>query len=374
MGGLAVGSLRLEMPPELEAEVLRCFRCGYCRSACPTFAVMGSESWNARGRLILARSILEGLSEPTPDILDRIFSCTSCLACEAVCPAVVRIVDALVAFKEALLNAGVRPPARLAELSRRTAELGSPIARRPRDFEVGGKRGELLVFTGCVASEYKPELVMALEKVLNAMEVSYSVLEGPCCGAPLLKMGLKADAKRAAEALASKIRASGAELIITPCPACLDMLIHRFRHLTGMAVRAQHTTEFLAGLLRSGKLHIERPVELKAVYHDPCVLGRGLGIYDAPRELLWAAGLTLVEMRRSKASSFCCGHGFLAFELYPELADALAEERLKEALRAGADALITACPSCLYGLSKAVKRSARFLAVSDVVEVVAEVL
>ena len=365
---------KLEMPPELEAEIFRCFRCGYCRSACPTFAVMGSESWNARGRLILARSILEGLAEPTPELLDRIFSCTSCLACEAVCPAVVKIVSALVAFKEALLSAEVEPPPRLAELSKRWAEFGSPIAGEARSFEAGEGGGEVLIFTGCITSEYEPEILKALGKVLSALDIRYSVLEGPCCGAPLLKMGLKADAKRAAGRLADKIRASGAELIVTPCPACLDMFVNYFKRLTGLVLRAQHTTEFLARLLRSGELRIERPVELKAVYHDPCVLGRGLGIYDAPRELLWASGLTLLEMRKNKASSSCCGHGYLTFELYPELADALANRRLEEALETGADVLITACPACLHGLSKAVKRSARFLAVSDVVEVVAEVI
>ena len=369
-----MSALKLEMPPELEAEIFRCFRCGYCRSACPTFAVMGSESWNARGRLILARSVLEGLSEPTPELLDRIFSCVSCLACENVCPAVVKIVDALVAFKEALLSAGVEPPPRLVELSRRTAELGSPIARSARNFEIRGDSNGILIFTGCVASEYEPEILKALEKVLDTLDIRYSVLEGPCCGASLLKMGLKEDAKKTAEKLAEKIRASGADLIITPCPACLDMFINHFKRLTGLVLRAQHTAEFLVHRLRSGELHIEKPVELKAVYHDPCILGRGLGIYDAPRELLWASGLTLLEMKKNKASSSCCGHGFLTFELYPELADALANERLKEALKTGADVLITACPACLYGLSKAIKRSARFLAISDVVEVIAEVI
>ena len=369
-----MSALKLEMPPELEAEIFRCFRCGYCRSACPTFAIMGSESWNARGRLILARSILEGLTEPTPQLLDRIFSCISCLACETVCPAVVKIVDALVAFKEALLSAGVEPPPRPAELLERLAKFGSPIAREARSLDMRGNRNEILVFSGCVASEYEPAILKALEKVLDALDISYSILEGPCCGAPLLKMGLRADAKRTAEELAGKIRASGAELIITPCPACLDMFLNHFRRLTGLAPRAQHITEFLARLLRSGRLRIERPVELKAVYHDPCVLGRGLGIYDAPRELLWASGLTLLEMEDKKASSFCCGHGFLTFELYPELADALASRRLEGALRTGADVLVTACPACLYGLSKAVKRSARFLAISDVVEVIAEVI
>ena len=359
--------MRVEMPPELETEILRCFRCGFCRSACPTFIVMGSESWGARGRLILARSVLEGQAEPTPDLLDRIFSCTSCLACETVCPAVVRIVDALEAFKEALISAGVQPPPRIAELARRLSELGSPLAREARGFEARGSGGDILVFTGCVASELEQGVVRALEKVLDRAGVSYSVLEGPCCGAPFARMGLRAEARRAARRLEEKIRSSGAQTVITPCPSCLEAL-------SGLGLRAQHTTTFLAGLLRSGQLEVRAPVELKATYHDPCVLGRRLGIYDAPREVLWASGLTLVEMGRAKRSSFCCGHGLLAFEAYPELAQEMADERVREAMGTGADVLVTACPACLHGLKGAVKRVARGLAVSDVVEVLAEVV
>ena len=76
--------LAQELPEDLVAEIYRCFRCGYCRSACPTFAATGSESWNARGRLILARAILEGQVELSPGLSDRFFSCLACAACEAV--------------------------------------------------------------------------------------------------------------------------------------------------------------------------------------------------------------------------------------------------------------------------------------------------
>ncbi|RLI12798.1 (Fe-S)-binding protein, partial [Candidatus Bathyarchaeota archaeon] len=90
------------------------------------------------------------------------------------------------------------------------------------------------------------------------------------------------------------------------------------------------------------------------------------------RELIWHSGLTLVEMRKNKANSACCGYGHLNFLAYPELSDTIARRRVLEALDTGADVLLTACPSCLHALSRAAREVARGLAVSDVSEVLAE--
>ena len=364
--------MRLEMPRELEDEIYRCFRCGFCRQACPTFTIMGSESWNARGRLMLARSVLEGSAEVDPRLLDRIYSCTSCSACEVVCPAVVRIVDALQAFKEGLISTGVEPPGRISELAEAIVEKGNPFGR-VGGYEVEGS-GDLLIFTGCVASELEPCILDALERILEEAGIAYSILRGACCGAPLLRFGMRAEAEKVARRVAEALRASGAREVITPCPSCLEMLDRSVKPLVGQDIRLRHTSSFLRGLLKEGKLEVKRRLGLRATYHDPCVLGRRLGIYEEPREVLRRAGLFLTEMPQSKERSFCCGHGYLAFEAYPELADAMAERRVDEALRANVDVLVTACPSCLHGLSGAARRIARALAISDITEVVAEAI
>ena len=358
---------RLSLPEEALREIFRCFRCGFCRSACPTFAIMGTESWNARGRLMLAREIIEGHLEPEQAFLDRIFSCNSCRACEVVCPAIVEVVDALTAFKSALVASGVEPPERILKIREAIVEHGSPFARERGEPEVEGG-AEVLVFPGCVAMDLEPGVLRAVETILEAAGISYSVLEGPCCGAPLRNMGFEADAKGMARRLVSKIEASGAERVITPCPACLSALKPH------LGPRVEHTTTFIRGLLREGRLVLKRKVELRATYHDPCVLGRWLGVYEAPRELIWLSGLELVEMPRSRANSACCGYGFLNFMAYPELAREAAKRRVAEALDLGADVLLTACPTCLHALSEAAREVARALAVSDLAEVVAELV
>jgi len=363
----------VSLPEEVLSELYRCFRCGLCRSACPTFAVKGSEGWNARGRLMMARYMAEGLLEPDEAFLDRLFSCNSCGACEVVCPAGVKVADALRAVREALLGAGISPPGEVAELAKAILEHGNPwskeVARRPTD-----EKKPILVFTGCVASELEPGIVKAVEKVLEASGLSYSVLEGPCCGFPLFKMGLREEARRAAEALAGELKAAGPKLVITPCPGCTEMLERYFPALTGLKVQVEHATVFFRRLLREGRLVLKRKVELKAAYHDPCVLARSLGIYEAPRELLWQSGLVLAEMEANRQMTGCCGYGQLGFLTYPDLAEAMAKRRVEEALRTGADVLVTACPSCLHAFSEAVKEVARSLAVSDITEVLAELV
>ena len=375
---MASSGRELKLPEEPVAEIYRCFRCGYCRSACPTFTAMGSESWNARGRLMLARAILEGQVELSPSLLDRFFSCLACAACEVVCPAVVRVVDALVAFRQTLVASGAPLPERVAELARRLLEEGSPLpgaGERGRQPEApAGEKAGVLVFPGCVASGLEPGVVKAIEKLLEAAEVPYSLLEGACCALPLLKLGFTREARKSMELLAGRLRSLRPELVLTPCPTCLEALTRYLPQLTGTSVRAEHTSTFLRRLLREGKLALARRVELKAAYHDPCVLGRLLGIYEAPRELLWEAGLTVLEMPRNRQESACCGYGCLAFLTYPELAARIAEERVREALAVKADVLATACPSCLHALAEAAKSVARLLAVADVTEVLAELV
>ena len=168
---MASSGRELKLPEELVAEIYRCFRCGYCRSACPTFTAMGSESWNARGRLMLARAILEGQVELSPSLLDRFFSCLACAACEVVCPAVVRVVDALVAFRQTLVASGAPLPERVAELARRLLEKGSPLpgaSERGRQPEApAGEKAGVLVFPGCVASGLEPGVVKAIKAALD---------------------------------------------------------------------------------------------------------------------------------------------------------------------------------------------------------------
>jgi heterodisulfide reductase subunit D len=109
---------------------------------------------------------------------------------------------------------------------------------------------------------------------------------------------------------------------------------------------------------------------LKVTYHDSCELGRSLGLYDPPRELIASIpGVELVEMERSRDKSACCGSGAGVKSGYPELSDAIAKKRIEMASKTGASVLITSCPWCYENLST---NAGSKLAVKDLIEFMCE--
>ena len=146
-----------------------------------------------------------------------------------------------------------------------------------------------------------------------------------------------------------------------------------------LGFKVMHITQLLAQMIKDGMLAAAKEADLKVTYHDPCNLGRksepfkddyygqnkrrrpmelvrtgDLGEYAAPREILAAIpGVKLVEMNRIKGWAYCCGNGAGVASVNPELLEATSKERLAEAGKTGADALVTACPMCEYAFLQA---------------------
>jgi Fe-S oxidoreductase len=138
-----------------------------------------------------------------------------------------------------------------------------------------------------------------------------------------------------------------------------------------------HISQVLEELLASKALTLESRGERTVTYHDPCFLGRRNGIYDAPRNVLRSIpGVRLVEMKRSRERSFCCGGGGGRMWVESTEGEKIAEVRVREAAGTGAETIVTACPFCFSNLDDAVK-TAGFegrIAVKDLTELVAECL
>lgn len=134
-------------------------------------------------------------------------------------------------------------------------------------------------------------------------------------------------------------------------PHWQEFFAHRYGEIVGLGkgknIRTRHVSEVLLKAVKDGKLQTKKKTKrVKVSYHDPCYLGRGLGIYDAPRELLRSLdGVQLVEMERIRRNSFCCGARG-GNEFFTDFSKSIAEERLREFAETGADVLITACPYC----------------------------
>jgi heterodisulfide reductase subunit D len=166
---------------------------------------------------------------------------------------------------------------------------------------------------------------------------------------------------------------SGAKAVITSCPGCLNTMKNDYRRM-GLELKAdvRHTTELLADLVESGELKF-REYKKKATYHDPCHLGRHVGIYDEPRAIIDAIpGLELTEMGRNREFAYCCGAGGGVKSAFPEWALKTGKERVTEAMETGAEVLITTCPFCERNLRDAVDDMGVDLEITDLVELVAK--
>jgi heterodisulfide reductase subunit D len=148
---------------------------------------------------------------------------------------------------------------------------------------------------------------------------------------------------------------AGIRTVVTACGSCRR--IWRDYPKEGMQdVQIMHAVEYIEKLLQDGRLKFGKPIKKKVTYHDPCHLGRGAGVYEAPRNILRAIpGVELVEMPRNRRWSWCCGGGGGVPEAFPDLAKWNAEDRLREAKETGAELVVTTSAVCLRSFALAEK-------------------
>jgi len=176
------------------------------------------------------------------------------------------------------------------------------------------------------------------------------------------------------EACFEDFKRSGAKVVVTSCPGCSSAL-NRFEDIRSRyGIPVVHIAEFLDGRLDAGSL--SPPTDPRdVVYHDPCDLGREQGVYDAPRRLIEAAlGKAPLEMARTRGTSACCGSGSGVKSAYPELATAIAKERVRMACETGSTTIVTCCPWCEQGLKECQGPEDREVEVVDIVELILESL
>ena len=205
--------------------------------------------------------------------------------------------------------------------------------------------GNTLYYPGCVTRYALPDIARAYEQLLRRAGIDFIVLPGEvvCCGSPVKRAGYMADFEELkARNLAAFARFS-VRRIITNCPGCYHTLRYDY------ALEAYHIPRVLADRLppaaeaAGDHERPHRPTSTAITYHDPCHLGRWSGIYDEPRRLLHDAGWEVVELPENREHSLCCGAGGGVKANFPELADAIARERLA---RVVTSRLCTACPLC----------------------------
>ncbi|MDI6690706.1 MAG: succinate dehydrogenase iron-sulfur subunit [Candidatus Bathyarchaeota archaeon] len=349
-----------------------CTKCSICYSACPAAIdqrFLGPSTLTANYRFI-ADSRDEGLDERLKPMADNVWLCTSCNSCTLFCPKLVNCSNAIIDDRSLLVESGVIPRTVkdvLESVIKYHNPMGSHQSKRmdwARGLNVKAfpevAKADVLYFVCCSAAYdmRNQEMAKAMAALLDKMGISYATLgsEEWCCGDHILRLGEKGLFEELAEHNIGLFKKFNAEKIVVLSPHCYNSFKND-KPYADAGLNVQHYTQFLAEAIDKGKLKTSKTINKRVTYHDPCFLGKRNNIYDTPRQILQSIkGLELVEMKRTRQNSFCCGGGagrVWTEEAVPEKRPCV--ERLKEALALDVEVIATACPFCVTTLEDAVK-------------------
>jgi len=422
-------------------ELLRCNKCGYCQSTCPTYQVTRREAEVARGRNALFEAVREGDLPPLEALRGPLFDCLLCGACTEACFSAVRTDEIMARARQdfhrrhgqpfvqrfifrqllgrperltavmRLLGAGKRSG--LSRLFRRlgllrwinaTLEgaegLVETVPRRflrdllptlgfqrrrtgrgqewvlPRNEQAMAVGPRVGYFLGCGTNFQEPQAGAAAMALLARAGCEVVALPNVCCGLPPYSYGDLEVARELARTNLQTIAEAAVEHIVTDCGSCSHFL-KGYAGLLAEDKEFHALAEEISGRVRDfTEILAERPLPPpvqpwpgKVTYHDPCHLGRGQGLREAPRRLLReGAGAELVELPEA---DWCCGGAGSYNITHPDLSLAILQRKLENIARTGASTVATACPSCLIQLAYGLRRVGSPVQVRHVAEILA---
>lgn len=381
---------------------------------CPSLAKYEFDAYAAYGREKIAVALMEGKLKYSPRLLDAVYACQLCGACDSGCKRNLDLEPLLVleALRIRCVEDGAGPLPEHKKLAKNIEKAknyyGAAPDRRSRwvtkEIKVANK-ADIVYFVGCNSSYVQPEIAQATAKILAASGTKFMLMtpEEWCCGYPLYSTGQAEQAKKLAERNIAAIKECGAKTVLTSCAECyktwkVDYPKWFDKSTSDMGFNVLHLTEYIAPLIKNGNLKISNRFDMKVTYHDPCNLGRlsepwihwegkrgkfgvltppkeyrrgTFGIYEPPREILRnIPGVELVEMLRMRENAWCCGSGGGCISQFPDFAKWTAKERIDEAKHVGAEAIVSCCPWCKENFAQVMSTRGEKLAVYDISEVI----
>ncbi|HTF99562.1 MAG TPA: heterodisulfide reductase-related iron-sulfur binding cluster, partial [Nitrospirota bacterium] len=366
-----------------------CMTCKRCQERCPAYA-----TGKPLSPMKVVRQIGEAASTgPSSDLIatvteDVLWACTTCYACQDICPARIEHVNKILEMRRdlslmkgsfsgdevrtAVNNIEVNGnPFGLAFAERGEWAAGLDVKIMEQDASV-----DILYFAGCFASFDKRNRDVARNfiRICNAAGVKVGILgkQEKCCGEPPRKLGNEYLYQNMASSNIEVIKAYGVKKIVTTCPHCFNTLKRDYRDL-GLDTDVEHYSTFVNHLVTDGRLRM-KPSEFEFVYHDSCYLGRYMNVFEEPRSVLRAAGGRIREMEKSRSNSFCCGGGGGWILAEEKIGTRINATRVGMAAATGAPLLVSNCPFCLTMFEDGIKTTGNEekMKVKDLAEVVAE--
>jgi Fe-S oxidoreductase len=340
-------------------QAFSCVECGRCTEHCPAYNT---------GKVLNPKEIILGLrqylNEEGPDneapllgphiSAEAAFQCTTCGSCEFQCPVGIQHLPVIIGLRRGAVNTGkweddYGSKVFLA-MERNGNALGFAASERTKfidknEFPIYDGSQEYCLWLGCMGS-YDPqgrEIVLALVRVLRYLGVTFGVLrKEKCTGDPVRRLGNDLLFQQMAEANIEQLQAAKVGKVVSICPHCVRTIGEDWQEF-GASFQIEHHSELLARL-QAGLPQRANGHE-KAVFHDPCYLGRYRGVYDEPRALI-GRWFEVVEAKRARERSFCCGAGGGQMFLGEEKGTRVNVARAGQLAETGADVVGTACPFC----------------------------
>ncbi|ACV68319.1 L-lactate dehydrogenase (quinone) large subunit LdhH [Desulfohalobium retbaense] len=407
------------------SEVLRCVRCGACANVCPVYRMLGGHDY---GHVYIGAIglILTYFFHGREYAKNLVQNCINCQACKEVCAAGIDLPSMIKEIHAQILDEEGHPASstmlakvlrnrklfhgllRSARYAQRPVTGGTPylrhlpqmfakdhnfralpaIAKKPfRDQWEDIKpteaktRYKVALFSGCVQDFVYPEQLKAAVDVIagHGVELDYP-MDQSCCGLPVQMMGEKQAAKDVAMQNITAMDPSEYDYILTLCASCASHLKHNYpKLLKNESAISQVKVEQFADRVISFSSFIHDVLELdesefkkqgkKTTYHAPCHLCRGMGVTEAPREMISRSGLDFAPADEEQT---CCGFGGTYSSKFPQLSREILNKKLDDFKKTGAEQLVTECPGCVMQLRGGVDKRGDSIEVLHIAEALAK--
>jgi heterodisulfide reductase subunit D len=354
---------------------------------CPVKNVLGFEAYDARGRIIIMKRLLENNMELDDSFIDWAYTCTECGSCRETCLAIEGGIDTpllMDALRNDLVDNNIRLEKHeqiLQSIKDDQNPYNEPKSERFAFLDDAEKyfqneNAEYILYIGCTESYRQQNVALATIELLEHLGIEFVILkEEPCCGSILKRYGYNQNFEQIAKSNLNQLEEMGINKVIFPCSGCYRTYKVDYEDYNNKNLEFYHLTEFLEEFLKEHAFAFKSQSHKKIAYHDPCHLGRHAGVYEAPRALLrLIENSTFIELDALRNYSHCCGAGGGVKSSNPDLAKKMAERRNKEALDKDIDLFVTACPFCERNLNDGIPELANGFEVVDIAEILTQTI
>jgi Fe-S oxidoreductase len=309
--------------------------------------------------MYLAKALIRNQTEYSQRLAELVYTCSTCRGCDELCMLIqsvnpeMPLSDIIRLIRYELVKRGFLPEKIKSHFNTVKARGDLPNhgqgAVPAIPTEIAKASADLVLYSDCFHSAAQDDMYVDAVQILQKIGEPISLYTtGGCCGSTLFDYGFWDELPALVDAKTEQMKPLAGSTFLFVNPHCQEFITNRYDMIASdpQPIKGLHISEFIAAALSDGRLTAKDGRDVTVSYHDPCMLARGLGITEPPRQALKALNnVTLVEMKRNRQDTFCCGSRAMG-EYFAEFPEATARQRIDEFKATGADLLITACPYC----------------------------